>query len=78
MAYLAVLKFLICFCFAADIYAFNVKEMYQKSEGAVTNIKHHNVIYNLIADLRESISSKLPVVPEEKIIGMLVWKYSKL
>ena len=63
----------------ADVYAFNVGEMCQKGADIDTSrIKHHNVIYNLMADLVDSINSKLPTTPEEKIVGrsfiLLVYK----
>jgi len=61
------------------VYAFNVGEMCQKGADIDTSrIKHHNVIYNLMADLVDSINSKLPTTPEEKIVGrsfiLLVYK----
>ncbi|XP_054716534.1 translation initiation factor IF-2, mitochondrial-like [Uloborus diversus] len=58
--------------FEGVIYAFNVNvlpEAKKMAEEAKIPIKHFNIIYRLIADMKTEISSRLPFVQEEDILG---------
>ncbi|KAK9701165.1 Elongation factor Tu GTP binding domain [Popillia japonica] len=58
--------------FKSIIYAFNVKcpERFEAlaAENDVT-IKHHNVIYKLVDDIKREINARLPTMEVEEIIG---------
>lgn len=56
--------------FKGVIYAFNVDlPLNLKSRAAKVPIKHHNVIYKLIDDIKEELNSRLPLKEEEDILG---------
>ncbi|KAK7874382.1 hypothetical protein R5R35_007843 [Gryllus longicercus] len=58
--------------FGAIIYCFNVdinKNVQQTLETKDVKVKHHNVIYKLVDDLKEEISSHLPEKEVEEILG---------
>lgn len=60
--------------FLAVIYAFNVPvtpALLQLAKNAKVEIKKQNVIYKLIDDLKEVLSSKLPPKQVEEIIGKI-------
>nr|XP_023020431.1 translation initiation factor IF-2, mitochondrial isoform X1 [Leptinotarsa decemlineata] len=56
--------------FKGIIYAFNVELPPQLREAAENvSLKHHNIIYKLIDDIKEEINSRLPQKQEEEILG---------
>ncbi|KAF8773635.1 Translation initiation factor IF-2 like protein [Argiope bruennichi] len=58
--------------FDGIIYTFNVKvppEIKKLADEKGIQIKHFNVIYHLIADMKTEISSRLPLVEEEDVLG---------
>lgn len=58
--------------FQAVIYAFNVQldpNLKIDKDNVNVSIKHHNVIYKLIDDIKEEINHKLPEVESEEILG---------
>lgn len=58
--------------FKGIIYAFNVDcpERFEKlANEEDVPIKHHNVIYKLIDDVKEEINIRLPTVEVEEIVG---------
>ncbi|CDW52800.1 translation initiation factor IF 2 [Trichuris trichiura] len=58
--------------FNAIVYCFNVSVGARAQERADKNnveIRHHNVIYKLVEDFRKELSSRLPLVQDEIILG---------
>lgn len=58
--------------FNAIIYAFNVEcppSLAVEAKNKAVSVKRHNVIYKLIDDLKEEITSKIPVRQEEEVLG---------
>jgi translation initiation factor IF-2 len=61
-----------CFCFLGVIYGFNVEAgsaIQQSAAQKGVKIKLHKIIYHLIEDLQEELSSRLPHTLEEYPIG---------
>ncbi|CAL1269853.1 unnamed protein product [Larinioides sclopetarius] len=60
--------------FDGIIYTFNVKvppEIKKLADEKGIQIKPFNVIYHLIADMKTEISSRLPLVEEEDVLGLI-------
>ncbi|XP_056641072.1 translation initiation factor IF-2, mitochondrial isoform X1 [Diorhabda sublineata] len=56
--------------FKGVIYAFNVDlPLNLKARASKVPIKHHNVIYKLIEDIKEELNSRLPLKEQEEILG---------
>ncbi|KFD57357.1 hypothetical protein M513_01868 [Trichuris suis] len=58
--------------FNAIVYCFNVSVDVKAQERADKNnveIRHHNVIYKLVEDFKQELSSRLPLVQEELVVG---------
>ncbi|XP_026481994.1 translation initiation factor IF-2, mitochondrial-like isoform X2 [Ctenocephalides felis] len=55
--------------FNSVIYAFNVKVKEHLNIPGNVKVKHFDIIYRLVDDLKEEISNKLPLKPVEEIIG---------
>lgn len=65
----------------AVIYAFNVTvspAIAQLAKSNKVEIKKQNIIYKLIDDLKEVISSKLPPKQVEEIIGMIFLQINQI
>lgn len=64
---------------SAIIYCFNVRTpgmLKDEAKKQRVSIRHMNVIYHLVNDLKHEMSSKMPPVEEEHILGkfsMLIW-----
>ena len=58
--------------FKGVIYAFNVDcpdHLKERAKAAGIPIKHHNVIYKLIDDIKSDLDAKLPQIEVEEVIG---------
>ena len=67
-----ILENLLRFLLAGVIYAFNVKcppNVNDNARAKNVPIKHFNVIYKLMDDLRDEIQARLPPIQKEEIIG---------
>ena len=62
-----------CNCFLGIVYCFNVpqvdKAIEEKAQSSGVEIKHFNIIYELIDDLKEEMTKRLPPIRQTNTLG---------
>lgn len=58
--------------FKAIVYAFNIEcpqNLADEAKAKNVSIRHHNVIYKLVDDIKEEVTARIPVRQEEELVG---------